>query len=112
MRGLKRKVGQGPGQRGWQSGKGQKGKGKKGDNGGKGPKGGKAGKGGMQAVGIPQNTKDLRSIYMKTFNGENCCWDFHLPGGCSLAQPGAWCVRGWHLCNKCGKAHSIQVPCP
>ena len=107
MQGLKRKLGTGKGQRDWQ-GNSNKGKGKKGAKGakGKGTKGGKP-----PADGIPQNVEHCKSMNMK-INGERCCWEFHLPQGCSRAQPGQWCDRGWHACPKCGKGHSLQAPCP
>ena len=108
MQGLKRKLGKGQGQRD-QQGNSQRGKGKKGAKGGKGHKGAKGG--GLPADGVPRNAEHCRGMHMR-INGERCCWDFHLPHGCSKAQPGAWCDKGWHLCPKCKKAHSLQVPCP
>ena len=115
VQGLKRKLGSGPGQRDGQGGKGLKGqKGQKGQKGGKGDKGQKGAKGGKHDVpadGIPRSKKDCKAMHMM-INGEKCCWDFHLPEGCAAAQPGQWCGRGWHSCHRCGKAHSLQVPCP
>jgi hypothetical protein len=42
--------------------------------------------------------------------GENLCFAFNLPGGCSGAGPGGKCPRGVHLCAEpgCGQAHSLQ----
>ena len=108
MQGLKRKMGQGKGQRDWQGGP-SKGKGKKGAKGGGGNKGAKGGKG---MSGVPQNIEDCKRMRMQLGNGDKCCWHYHLPQGCTDAQPGQWCNKGWHLCPRCGKPHSLQVPCP
>ena len=108
MQGLKRKLGKGQGQRDWQ-GNSRKGKGKKGSKGSKGQKGAKGGS--PPADGVPTTLEHCKAMSMR-FNGERCCWDFHLPHGCPNAQPGQWCDRGRHICPKCGKGHSLQVPCP
>ena len=108
MQGLKRKLGKGEGKRDWQ-GNSQKGKGKKGTKGSKGQKGAKGGS--PPPDGVPRTQEHCRALNMR-INGERCCWDFHLPHGCSKAQPGQWCDKGWHSCPKCKKAHSLQVPCP
>ena len=110
MQGMKRKLGQGKGQRDWQGDpppKKKEGKGKKGAKG----SGGK-GKRGKAMSGIPQNITDCMKMHMKLGNGEKCCWMYHLPQGCTDAQPGQWCNRGWHICPRCNKPHSLQVPCP
>ena len=107
MRGLKRKLGKGQGQSDWQA---PKGKGKKGAKGAKG-KGNKGDRGGAPADGIPRNIHDCMKINMK-LDGDKCCWHYHLPAGCTGARAGDRCSKGWHLCPRCGKAHSLQVPCP
>ena len=108
VQGLKRKL-NAPAPRDTPGNKGLKGK--KGQKGQKGDKGkGKGAKGGP-ADGIPRSKQDCMAMQM-VLNGDRCCWDFHLPAGCSAVRPGEWCARGWHLCHRCGKAHSLQVPCP
>ena len=110
MQGIKRKMGNGKGQRDWQ-GYAPKGEGKKGAKGVGGQKGAKGGKNTPPASGVPRDRNDCRQMRM-SINGEKVCWDYHLPHGCSAAQLGQWCSNGWHLCHRCGKAHSLQVPCP
>jgi hypothetical protein len=43
-------------------------------------------------------------------SGENLCFAFNLPGGCSAAGAGGRCPKGAHLCAEpgCGQAHSMQ----
>jgi hypothetical protein len=42
-------------------------------------------------------------------NGDNICFSFNLPGGCSGAPPGSKCTPGAHVCAEpgCGQAHSL-----
>ena len=75
------------------------GKGKKGKGGG-----GKANRGGVR---LPPG---LEGMQTRTEKGENLCFSFNLPGGCSDCQPGQACSKGKHLCMfpGCQKAHSLQ----
>ena len=104
VHGLKRKLDQGKGQRDWQGSP-------SGGNGKKGAKGSGGGKGARGMFCVPQDIADCKKMRMTLKDGRKTCWDYHLPHGCSDALPGGWCSRGWHLCPRCGKAHSLQVPC-
>ena len=79
-----------------------KGKGKKGDK-GKGK--GKHRRGANNQSSKPAAFGDLPS---KTPSGENLCFNFNLPVGCPHAQPGEKCHRGWHMCPRCDKPHSLN----
>jgi len=89
-----------------------KGKGKQ-QYGGKGGKdGGKGGgKGKKRTRGLGALPEGLRGCASRDDQGNPLCFDFNLPHGCNMAQPGARCPRGWHKCaaKGCLKAHSFQA---
>lgn len=50
---------------------------------------------------------------IKTAKGQQVCFGYNSERGCTFAQPGKRCTRGFHLCAKinCGGAHSATA-CP
>ena len=47
-------------------------------------------------------------------DGRNMCYGFNMAAGCTQAQPGQKCSRGWHGCMEpladgtaCGKPHCL-----
>ena len=57
--------------------------------------------------GEPRMPKELVGLAFSTKDGEPICYSFNLDG-CSLAEAGKKCTKGWHVCMKkgCGKPHS------
>ena len=57
----------------------------------------------------------MAGMATKTKDNESICFNYNLAHGCTLAQPGQRCPRGWHVCAKlqCQKApqpHSATSP--
>ncbi len=81
----------------WAGGRNDDAKGKKGDK--KGKKGDAKGqKGDKKDSRMPA---ELRGMSSTNENGENLCYAYNLEG-CTAAEPGGRCNRGWHLCARTG----------
>ena len=54
---------------------------------------------------------DLKGLHSSTPDGRPICFNFNRPVGCSSAQPGMKCPRGWHLCSRpgCYSKHSYTA---
>ena len=47
----------------------------------------------------------LRGQNHVTTSGDRICYDYNLAHGCNLANAGAQCPKGMHVCTKCYGAH-------
>ena len=61
------------------------------------------GKTGKMASSLP---KELEGLRTRTKNGTPICFSANLEQGCSNAKWGQRCVKGIHVCMKCGGHHS------
>ena len=67
-------------------------------------------KGAGKAAGKQKSSADtfvpmpaaLRGMHSRTAAGDNICFGYNLPGGCTAAQP---CTKGKHVCAKCLGTH-------
>ena len=79
---------------------------------GKAPKGGKGdskggkGKGGKLAEALRNGKHQATSG-----DGRKICFGYNLPGGCTAAEPGKQCPKGWHICTVkgCKASHSATT---
>ena len=74
---------------------------------------GKGGKGGKPGAGSPpQVPKELEGLRSRTNKGQNICFSCNLEAGCSNARWGQACIKGLHICMKCGGMGHGAVNCP
>ena len=59
----------------------------------------------------PPMPAELRGKWHKHSNGEPLCFGYNTSKGCTMAQDGQKCSKGWHLCAepKCLQPHSLQA---
>jgi hypothetical protein len=80
------------------------------DTGSKGSKGGGKngkGKGKGQKTRTGQVPKALIGLNSRSRDGEPLCYGYNL-SGCSAAEPGRKCTKGYHFCAKCLGVHSLN----
>jgi hypothetical protein len=98
-------------QRGYQPYQNNKGQGKPNKGRGRGGKGGRGGKAGAAAKAF-QVPKELEGLRTRTNKGQNICFSANMEGGCQNAAWGQSCLKGLHMCMKCGGGGHGAASCP
>ena len=73
----------------------------------------KSGKGkGKDKLAEPPNLpSELQGLSSWTRTGKRRCWSFNMACGCPTAKAGQSCVKGLHVCMRCGGMHGA-ASCP